>query len=575
MKRFTGIPVSSGIAIARTAVLRNVFLLPPERKIGESEIASEIQRFENALKNAEKDILETQKKVSSTIGKKYAEIFAVHSMFLKDRYLREQTIRNIETQQIEAIYAFHNTIESLMVLFGKTDKDLARDKRRDLLDVAEKVFSYLKGKGTEKIFDKPVIVVAHDLSPSQTVSFDTKYVMGFATELGSETSHTAIMAKALEIPAVVGLENILEKIEEEQMVILDGINGHLIVNPSTYVIEEYEKKKEDFIRQRKNFYLTRNLVSKTPDGVRINLMANISLPEEAATAVRYGAEGIGLFRTEFLFLNRNDLPSEDEQYRSYKKVASIMGKRQVVIRTLDIGGDKFVSAFQSSIELNPFLGWRAIRFCLSRTDIFKTQLKAIMRAGVHGNFKILIPMVSTLEEIKKTCEIIEESIEELQKQQKQFKKIPFGIMIEIPSAALQAPAFAQIVDFFSIGTNDLIQYTIAVDRVNEKISYLYQPCNPAILKLLHMTVEAASKAGIEVSVCGETASIPETVILLVGLGIKELSMAPAAIPKIKQLIRKIPFSMAKEVVENAMHFSTHSEIFEFLKKSIERYQNDT
>ena len=571
MKRFTGIPVSSGVAIARAAVLRNIFLLPPEKKIPEDKIFLEVQRFENALKNAEKDILETQKEVSSTIGEKYAEIFAVHLMFLKDKHLKEQTIRNIKTEQIDAANAFHKTIESLLTLFGRSDKDLTKDRRRDLLDVAERVFSYLREGEEKKFFDKPVIIVAHDLSPSQTVSFDRKYVLGFATEIGSETSHTAIMAKALEISAVVGLENVLEKIEEGQMAILDGTNGYLIVEPTSEVIEEYKKKRDNFIKQRKNFYLTRRLVSKTPDGMKINLMANISLPEEAVTAIKYGAEGIGLFRTEFLFLNRKDLPSENEQYESYKKVAEIMGDREVVIRTLDIGGDKFVSTFQSSMELNPFLGWRAIRFCLSRTDIFKTQLKAIMRAGVHGNFKILIPMISTIEEIKRTREIIEEVTDELKKGKKQFRQLPFGIMIEIPSAALQAETFANLADFFSIGTNDLIQYTLAADRVNEKVSYLYQPCNPAILKLCNMTVEAALKKGIGVSVCGETASIPETVIFFIGLGIKELSMAPSVIPQVKQLIRKIPYSRAKEIAKEAFCFSSHNEVFELLKKNIEEY----
>ncbi|MCM8763930.1 MAG: phosphoenolpyruvate--protein phosphotransferase, partial [Candidatus Omnitrophica bacterium] len=412
--------------------------------------------------------------------------------------------------------------------------------------------------------------VAHDLSPSQTVSFEKKYVMGFATELGSGTSHTAIMAKALEIPAVVGLGNIIQKIEDGQEAILDGIDGHLIVDPQSATVREYERKREGFIKQRKSFYLTRKLAAETPDGFKVNLMANISMPEEATTAVKYGAEGVGLFRTEFLFLNRNDLPSENEQYESYKKVALIMGKREVVIRTLDIGGDKFMSTFQSSMDLNPFLGWRAIRFCLSRTDIFRTQLKAILRAGLHGNFKIMIPMVSTLEEIKKTREIIEESIDQLKSEHKQFKKLPLGIMIEIPAAALQADIFANQVDFFSLGTNDLIQYTMAVDRVNEKVSYLYQPCNPAVVKLISATVEAARRANIEVSVCGETASIPETAVLFIGLGIKKLSMAPALIPQIKQVIRRTQFSMAKEMSEKALALPTHEEIFEFLKKNIKR-----
>ncbi len=486
--------------------------------------------------------------------------------------MREQTVRNIKTERVEAIHAFHRTIEHLQTLFGKPDGDPGKDKRRDLLDVAERIFSYLKEEERTKIFDKPVIVVARDLSPSQTVSFEKKYVLGFATELGSGTSHTAIMAKALEIPAVVGLGDILQKIEDEEETILDGISGHLIVNPTQAVMKEYEKKREEFIKQRKSFYLTRKLVAETTDGVRIKLMANISLPDEAITALKYGADGVGLFRTEFLFLNRNDLPGENEQYESYKKVASIMGKREVIIRTLDIGGDKFMSAFQSSMDLNPFLGWRAIRFCLSMKDIFKTQLKAILRAGYHGNFKIMIPMITTLEEIRKTHEIIEECVEELKSEHKQFRKLPVGIMIEVPAAALQSDTFAREVEFFSLGTNDLIQYTMAVDRVNERVSYLYQPCNPAVLKLIYSTVDAASRAGIEVSVCGETASIPETAVFFLGKGIKQLSMAPAAIPLIKQMIRKISYSEATELSEKVLGFSTHDEIFDFLKKSIEKIQ---
>lgn len=572
MKRFTGLPVSSGIAIARLYVLKNVFLLPPERKIEDKQIDLEIKRFENAIKNAERDIIETQNKVASIVGKKYAEIFSVHLMFLNDKFLREQTIRNIRTERLEAIHAFHKTIEHLQTLFGKPDGDTGKDKRRDLLDVAERIFSYLKEEEKTKIFDKPVIVVARDLSPSQTVSFEKKYVMGFATELGSGTSHTAIMAKALEIPAVVGLGDVLQKIEDGEDAILDGIDGHLIVSPGPNLIKEYEKKREEFIKQRKAFYLTRNLAAETSDGVRIKLMANISLPEEASTALKYGADGIGLFRTEFLFLNRNDLPGENEQYESYKKVASIMGKREVIIRTLDIGGDKFISAFQSSMDLNPFLGWRAIRFCLSRKDIFKTQLKAILRAGYHGNFKILIPMVTTLEEIRKTYEIIEECIDDLKCEHKQFKKLPIGIMIEVPAAALQADTFAREVSFFSLGTNDLIQYTMAVDRVNEKVSYLYQPCSPAVLRLICLTIDAASREGIGLSVCGETASIPETAVFFVGKGIKELSMAPAAIPMIKQVIRKISYAKAKQISEKAFDFLTHEEIFEFLRKNIGRMQ---
>jgi phosphotransferase system enzyme I (PtsI) len=570
MRDFYGIAVSPGIATGRIVVLESRFLLPPLRKISENHVQAEIARFDEAVESVEKEILATRERVSEMLGKKYGEIFSVHLMFLKDKLLRDETVRHIRAELIPVEHAFHATISRLLGIFGKTNEDLLRDRRRDLLDVAERIFSHLQKESGRKVsFSENVIIVAHDLSPSQTAALDRKFVAGFATEIGSETSHTAIMAKALEIPAVVGVNELTSCAKENQTAILDGNEGRLILDPSDALVAEYEEKREELLRKKRMFLRTRELKPVTRDGKILHLLANIEMPEEAHNALRYGAEGVGLYRTEYLFINRDDVPSEEEQFVSYKKVAQAMGDRPVVIRTLDIGGDKFISSFKAPTELNPFLGWRAIRFCLERVDLFKAQLKAILRAGAHGNLKILLPMVSTVEEIWRTKEILREAAAELRKERKDFRNLPLGVMIEIPSAALLSAIFAKEVQFFSIGTNDLIQYTIAADRVNEKISHLYQPCNPAILKLIEMTTENARAAGIEISVCGETASIPEMAFLFIGMGLDQLSMAPSAIPQIKQVVRSVTSARAREIVKHVMRFSTHGQVFDYLKKCLE------
>jgi phosphotransferase system enzyme I (PtsI) len=573
MKTLKGMGVSPGIAIGHVYVIKNRFSLSYNNnyngKIKAENLLKEIEKFKEALIFAEKEIINTQKNITKTLGEKYGEIFAMHLLLLKDKNLQEETIKNIKEAGVSAEYAFHNTLNKILENFGKKDDPAFEDRRKDLFDVAEKIFSYLN---REKFYSFAVkektIIAAHDLSPSQTAVLNPHNTIGFITEIGSSTSHTAIMAKALEIPAVVGMDEITKQLKDEQIIIVDGFNGDIIIEPSEEVLKKYEKIQKEYLEQRKNLYMMKSLVSKTPDGKKINLLANIELPEEINTVVKYGAEGVGLYRTEYLFLNRREMPSEEEQFHSYKKVLLLLKDKPMVIRTLDIGGDKFISELRTPKELNPFLGNRAIRFCLSQVEFFKTQLKAIMRAGYYGDLRLLIPMVSAFEEIKETKKIIQECELELKRENKKFKRLSFGIMIEVPSSALISDILAKEVDFFSFGTNDLIQYTIAVDRVNEKISYLYQPLHPAILKLIKISVENAKKYGIKTSVCGECASIPEIACVLLGLGVDELSMSPSMIPRIKQTIRKTGFKKMEQIAEKVFEFSTHQQIYDYVKNNL-------
>jgi phosphoenolpyruvate-protein phosphotransferase (PTS system enzyme I) len=566
MKKIKGIGVSSGIAIGKAWIWENLFLKYPEYSIDKNAVDAEIRRFNEALKDTELEIQKIQENFKSVVGKQYADIFSSHIAFLKDARLKDETENIIKDERINSESALNRVIQKLGREFKKKEVDFLKDRRRDLLDVIERVITNLQRPMLSKIkkFNNEIIV-AKDLSPSQTVSLDKNYVIGFVTEIGSKTSHAAIIAKALEIPAVIG-ENATEKIKNGDRVIIDGDNGLIFINPEKTVIEEYRDKKEKLSKLKKRLFLIRDLPCQTSDGRRINLHANIEFPDEVETAKKYGAEGIGLYRTEYLYLNRKDLPSEEEQFLAYKNVAEKMGKnRPVIIRTIDIGGDKFTSALPASKELNPFLGWRGIRFCLERKDIFETQLRAILRAAVYGNLKVMFPMVSTVEEVIESKRILEKVRIELKKEKKEFKdKIDTGIMVEIPSTALITDRFGEISDFFSIGSNDLVQYTLAVDRGNEKIAHLYQPCHPAVLKLIKTTVENASKNKIWTGLCGEMASIPEIACLLVGIGLEELSMAPVAIPSVKGKMRGVSYSKLREIADRALLFDTNEKVYRYL-----------
>lgn len=571
MKKIRGVGLSPGIAIGKAWIWKNYLLNVPEYTISKHKIDDEITRFIDALKKTENEIIDLKRDIEKRAGQQYADIFSFHLSLLNDRFFIEKIKKVITDERVNVETALRKVLESLVVEFKKSPSDLIKGRQRDLVDIVEKIIITLEEPSDRKIKTfADEIIVARDLSPSQTVALDKKHIIGFITEVGSITSHTAILAKALEIPALVADENVTEILKNDDLLIIDADEGLIIQDPSPDLVRKYTKKKKEFLSKIRQLSQIKNLQGETKDGKKIKIQANIALPEEIERAEKYGAEGIGLYRTEYLYLNRKDLPSEEEQFLAYKKVCDKTPKNSIIIiRTLDIGGDKFLSEPSYSREINPFLGWRGIRFCLERKDIFETQIRAILRAAISRNLKIMFPMVSTLEEIQQAKQILFQVKNSLKKEKIPFNPdIGIGIMIEVPSAALISDTLAKEVDFFSIGSNDLVQYTLAVDRGNAKIAHLYQPCHPAVLKLIKMTIENGHKAGIWTGICGEMASIPEIACFLVGLGAQELSMAPAAIPAVKEKLRRTDYSTLKKLAEKAMSFDNHEEVCRYLQKNL-------
>jgi phosphotransferase system enzyme I (PtsI) len=416
-----------------------------------------------------------------------------------------------------------------------------------------------------------VIVVAYDISPSDTATMHKQNVLGFITDIGGRTSHTAIMAKSLEIPAVVGLEKATSRIKSGDTLIVDGTAGLVIINPAPDVLKKYQAKKVQFVEFEKALVDFKDKTAETLDGHRVEISANIELPTEVDSVISHGAEGIGLYRTEFLYMNKSALPDEEEQFEAYKNVVMKFPESPVIIRTLDLGGDKFLSQLKVPHEMNPFLGWRAIRFCLAKPEIFKVQLRAILRASAFGHVKIMFPMISGVEELKQAIKLLEEAKQELRSKNVRFNDdMEVGAMIEIPSAALTCDLLAKEVDFFSIGTNDLIQYSLAIDRANEKIAYLYKPSHPAVIRLIKNIIDAGHMEKIWVGMCGEMAAELGFVLILLGLGLDEFSMSPAAVPEMKYIIRSVSFKEAREIAEKALSFSTAEEVENFANQNIKR-----
>lgn len=573
MKKIKGIGISPGISIGKAWVVEPSFSEGDiEYSIDKSSVEKEIARLNEAINTTEVQIKEFQQKFEKDAGSQYADIFSSHLALLKDKWFKSEIENIIREERINSETAIKKVITRIGKAFKKEEKDFFKDRRRDIMDVVERIIYNLRGSSSYAGFPlyPDEIIVARDLAPSQTVALDKKYIRGFITAIGSETSHAAIIAKALEIPAVVGGEKVLKEIKSGDTVIIDGFKGEVIINPTKEVISEYEKKSKELLLRKEHLSYLKDRPCETIDGKRIFLHANIELPDEVDAVRKYGADGIGLYRTEYLYLNRDDLPTEEEHFLAYKKVVEKMGKEKpVIIRTIDIGGDKFVSTLSLKKELNPFLGWRGIRFCLERKDIFETQLRAILRAAVYGNLKVMFPMVSTLEEVKMAHRILKKVKEDLKNEGKRFKEdIEVGIMVETPSAAIITDKLAVESAFFSIGSNDLIQYTLAVDRSNEKISHLYQPCHPAVIKLIKHTIENGKKKGLWVGICGEMASIPEIACLLVGMGIDELSMAPSAIPEVKDKIMSVRYSDMKKIASEVILFDTHEKVCKYLIEKI-------
>lgn len=532
-----GISVSKGYAIGQVVIKTNEDIVIKERKI--KDIDFEKKRLNEAIELTRKQLELISKKAENEVGKDNSAIFESHMMLLDDPEFIGMAQVNIENNMVNAEKALQDVVSKYLDIFASMEDEYMRERGADIKDVGNRIQANLAGKsyGTMDAIEKNTIVAAIDLTPSDTAQLDKSKVIAFLTDTGGKTSHSAIMARTLEIPAVVGMKDITSRVKNGDTVIVDGCEGIIVINPDEKTLGIYREKKCCFEKERELLKKLVNIETVTKDGKRIEVSGNIGKPEDVIKVLENGADGIGLFRTEFLYMDRDTIPTEDEQFEAYKYVTQKMGERPVVIRTLDIGGDKKLSYMPMDEEMNPFLGFRAIRLCLGRIDIFKAQLRALLRASSYGNLKIMFPMISSLEEFLKSKEILKECMQELKLEGKSFnEKLETGIMVEIPAAAICADNLAKYVDFFSIGTNDLIQYTIAADRMNEKVAYLYNPLHPAVLKLIKMTIEASHAEGKWCGMCGEMAGDENAIPILLEYGLDEFSMSASSILNAKKLI---------------------------------------
>jgi phosphotransferase system enzyme I (PtsI) len=571
MRVLKGIPASGGVAIGKGFFLNRVLPRSVRSTVGREQLDEEVAAFQRAVARSREQILAIRDGVTDT-SSEHHQILSVHLALLEDSMLVEQTVRTIRENQFAADWAFNKVLQDLLETFHRIEDPYLKERGHDLRQIGHRVLENLAGRPVDSIASirDPVVIVAHDLSPADTAQILKSPVLGFATDVGSRTSHTAITARSLGIPAVVGVEGGTEEFGAAETVIIDGEEGVVIFDPTVEVVREYQERRKAYAQRTRDLAKFARLPTVTRDGKTLLLLANIEFPEEADVALRSGAFGVGLYRTEFLFLNRKDLPSEEEHFQTYRKVTEKFVRHPVTIRTFDLGGDKFASQLELAEEMNPAMGLRAIRFCLKEKEIFKPQLRAILRASTYGKVRMMFPMISGVGELREAMAVVEEVRGELRRRRIPYdKEMPIGIMIEIPSAAIVADLLARETDFFSIGTNDLIQYSLAIDRVNEHVSYLYEPLHPAILRLIRRVVEAGHDAGIPVSMCGEMAGEPFYSYALLGFGLDELSMNAAAIPRVKRILRKSVAYEAKEFAGSLLLHATAAEIGRALRKKVE------
>ncbi len=577
--QWKGIGAAPGYAMGPAFLLMEEKVEVQRRSIQQADIELEVKRFTEKTAEAIAELEAIRETTRQKMGEKQAEIFTAHILLLQDPEFIGAIQQKITDEAINAEAALEEVAASFITLFESMDNEYMRERAADIRDVSGRLLRKLAGVEAKSMddFTEPVILIARDLTPSDTAQLDRNKVAGFATDIGGRTSHSAIMARSMEIPAVVGLQEITSTVKQGDMVVLDGSTGAVYINPAPAVIAEYKEKINQFAAHHAQLKQLKDEPSVTADGFLVELVANIGNPKDAVAAKGNGAEGIGLYRTEFLYMKRTDLPSEDEQFEAYKAVAETFAKDQpIVIRTLDIGGDKELPYLDLPKEMNPFLGYRAIRLCLDCTDIFKTQLRAILRASAYGNIKMMYPMISSIQELRKANQLLEEVKSELTRENIAFNNaMEVGIMIEIPAAAMVADQLAKEVDFFSIGTNDLIQYTIAVDRMNEKISYLYQPFHPAVLRLIHNVIEAAHQEGKWVGMCGEMAGNLTAIPLLLGMGLDEFSMSASSILPARALIRTLKKSEMQHLASIALQMDTAEEIKSFIEKQVPAVANSS
>ena len=568
-----GIPVSPGIIVGKAHLVdRSTVKILYQYLIDEKQVAGEVERFENAIRSTEEQIRILKSRVPEHV-KEHSFILDSHLMILKDSMLRDSTIRRIEEEKINAEWALKKSFHEIRKIFAQIDDEYISNRIQDVESVSERILRNLSGETVENLAEirERVIIVAHDLSPADTTELNISKVMGFITDVGGQTSHTAIMAQALEIPAVVGLESATARIADRDLLIVDGSTGEVIINPDDADIIRYQEKQLQHEKYKSSIARISHLPAETPDGYRITIKANIEFLEEVAAVRDHGAEGIGLYRTEFLYLRSKVLPTEEELFHDYKEVAEIMNPDPVTIRTLDLGGDKFASHIEIAHEMNPAMGLRAIRLCLKEPALFRTQLRAILRASTFGHVQLMFPMISGVQEVIEAKQILTGIKAELDSEEIVYdENIQVGVMIEIPSAVTISDLLTGHVDFFSIGTNDLIQYALAIDRVNEHVAYMYQPFHPAILRMIRQVVEEGKKAGIKVSLCGEMAGDPLCIPVLLALGLDELSLNARSIPLVKTIVRAIPLEQARYDFEQVLQLNTAMEVRDYLLKRMKK-----
>lgn len=567
MRNISGIAASSGIAIAKAYVLVTPDLSYNKMQVDNPD--SEIQRLKEALDISKQELEKIKENARKSLGDEHAEIFSAHLLVLSDPEMIHPIQDKIKSENVNAEAALEETANMFIDLFKAMDNEYMRERAADIQDVTKRVMAHLLGVTfpDPALIDEEVVIIAADLTPSDTAQLNKQFVKGFTTNIGGRTSHSAIMARSLEIPAVVGTKTILSDASEGDLIIVDGMDGKVIINPSEEELATYRKKQEDFEEQKRDWAKLKDEPTVSAEGEHVELVANIGTPEDVVGVINNGGEGVGLYRTEFLYMGKSELPTEEEQFQAYKSVLEQMGERPVVVRTLDIGGDKELSYLKLPEEMNPFLGFRAIRWCLERDDIFRTQLRALLRASTYGNLKIMFPMIATLDEFRQAkALLLEEKANLLNEGVIVSDAIEIGIMVEIPSTAVTARQFAKEVDFFSIGTNDLIQYTMAADRMNERVSYLYQPYHPAILNLVNNVIEAAHAEGKWAGMCGEMAGDSIAIPILLGLGLDEFSMSAASILPARTQIKDLSKGEMASYKEQLLSMSTADEVEAFIRK---------
>ncbi|WP_404334395.1 phosphoenolpyruvate--protein phosphotransferase [Planococcus rifietoensis] len=566
MSRLSGIAASNGIAIAKAFRLEHPDLTVDKKNVADPQ--AEIERFGSAVDESIAELEVIKKRTAEQISEKEADIFGAHLLVLQDPELIGPITDKIKTDSVNAEFALHETSTMFVDMFEAMDNEYMKERAADVRDVTKRVLAHLLGVKIQNpsLITDEVVIIAEDLTPSDTVQLNPQYIKGFITDIGGRTSHSAILARTLEIPAVVGAKSAMSSIQNGTIVIIDGLEGEILLDPDEATLAEYKEKQTAFADQKAEWAKLKNEATLTKDGVAVELGANIGTPKDLTGVLENGGEAIGLYRTEFLYMGRDNFPTEQEQFDAYSAVLKGMEGKPTVVRTLDIGGDKELSYLKLPKELNPFLGLRAIRLCLEMPDMFRTQLRALLRASVHGNLKIMFPMIATLDEFREAKALLLEEKAKLEAEGVEVSdSIEVGIMVEIPSTAVMADTFAKEVDFFSIGTNDLIQYTMAADRMNESVSYLYQPYNPAILRLVKTVIDASHKEGKWTGMCGEMAGDEIAIPILLGLGLDEFSMSASSILKARSQLSRLSKADMEGHTEHILGLATSQEVEDYVK----------